>query len=193
MAGESRSRWRRHADAVIANVLDSLPAGASPEQKRAACNEAYPFGERAMLPYKHWLAALRSVFGGGQRKKKMARVLPMPAPQKDATLFALLIGYRENPKNDARRLVIADWLDEHDDPRADRVRRIEPTAEDVRRLVSRHWMRSSNGEGRWYPSAEDVTLQLTGQLLIVDPEIKAAAAMERCAQTLALFGGRIAP
>ena len=56
----ARSQWRTHADRVIAQVLKGLPADASDAEKRKAVEAAYPFGERRMLPYRHWRAAVRA-------------------------------------------------------------------------------------------------------------------------------------
>lgn len=45
------------ARAVIGQVHASLPATATFKERKAALHAAYPFGERAMWPYKAWCKA----------------------------------------------------------------------------------------------------------------------------------------
>jgi hypothetical protein len=49
-----RNSWSVRARQVIAEVLSSLPPGASEKAVRAALRYAYPFGERENWPYKMW-------------------------------------------------------------------------------------------------------------------------------------------
>lgn len=60
---ETKSRWRAHASAVIRRVLAELPPDTSLEAKKKAISAAYPFGERAMHPYKIWLSEVRKQLG----------------------------------------------------------------------------------------------------------------------------------
>ncbi len=57
MAEYSESRWRNLAAPIIAEVLRRFPED-SPERRRAL-KDAYPFGERAMHPYKIWLSEIK--------------------------------------------------------------------------------------------------------------------------------------
>jgi hypothetical protein len=43
---------------------------------RRKLREAYPFGERAMLPYKVWLDEIRRVYPWAKRKPKMPPLRP---------------------------------------------------------------------------------------------------------------------
>lgn len=54
-----RTSWRYRARVVIERVLDQLPAGTSEAEAKKAISDAYPFGERAMHPYKVWLSEVR--------------------------------------------------------------------------------------------------------------------------------------
>lgn len=55
------SSWRDISLSTIAAALAGLPPDATLEQKRAAIDAAYPFGQRSHWPYKAWLAARRDV------------------------------------------------------------------------------------------------------------------------------------
>ncbi len=46
--------WAETASKVIAKVHAELPADADYKTRKAALSKAYPFGERAMSPYKTW-------------------------------------------------------------------------------------------------------------------------------------------
>lgn len=50
----AESQWRVRSRQVIARVMASVPADATLPQVRRLLREAYPFGERAMHPYKMW-------------------------------------------------------------------------------------------------------------------------------------------
>ena len=56
------STWRDIAKPIIAKVLYEN-AGCSEKQIRKALREAYPFGERAMWPYKVWLDEIKRQTG----------------------------------------------------------------------------------------------------------------------------------
>jgi hypothetical protein len=62
-----KSHWRTYAAPIIAAVLKET-AGQDERAIRKALTAAYPFGERAMHPYKMWLAEVRA-----QRGKQSAR------------------------------------------------------------------------------------------------------------------------
>lgn len=55
--------WRDEAWRVMGTVrAESLAAGKNPEEIAKAIDAAYPFGERAMWPYKAWLSARKEFF-----------------------------------------------------------------------------------------------------------------------------------
>lgn len=58
------SYWLREARSTIAAALEKLPPEASPEEKLAAIDAAYPFGPRQYDPYKQWLKARREYLAG---------------------------------------------------------------------------------------------------------------------------------
>lgn len=70
----SESRWRTLARRAIKAALNSLPDDATEKQIRRAIFDAYPFGTRELLPYKHWLteqkAALKKLGISGKAKVK---------------------------------------------------------------------------------------------------------------------------
>lgn len=51
--------WATEARATIAEAHRSLPENATLDERKAAVDAAYPFGERAYSPYKTWLKARR--------------------------------------------------------------------------------------------------------------------------------------
>lgn len=53
--------WRTQAHAVLLALRPTLE-GLDPQEARKRISEAYPFGERAMHPYKVWLSEVRAVF-----------------------------------------------------------------------------------------------------------------------------------
>lgn len=67
-----RSSWREYARPIIQAVLRET-AGQSEREIRKALIEAYPFGERAMHPYKMWLKEIAVQRG---------RIKPAKAPRK---------------------------------------------------------------------------------------------------------------
>ena len=56
----SRSQWREYSREVIRETLAELPATVTPDEAKKAISAAYPFGERAMHPYKIWLSEVRN-------------------------------------------------------------------------------------------------------------------------------------
>ena len=54
--------WREHAAPIIARVI-AEHQGESEKQIRAALRDAYPYGERAMWPYKVWCSEVRGQLG----------------------------------------------------------------------------------------------------------------------------------
>lgn len=75
----SKSRWREYARPIIARVLAET-AGQDEKVIRRALVEAYPFGERAMHPYKIWCDEVRR-----QRGRK-----PEREPEAPGGLLALM-------------------------------------------------------------------------------------------------------
>jgi uncharacterized protein (TIGR02996 family) len=142
------SPWRVISRRVIDATLAALPPDADDKAKRKALRDHYPFGERAMLPYKVWLSEVRKVLGPtcpakpasvsfvlvGSRFVVWCEWCKVGYPRvrtrgclacaryietlerlaADADGQALLRGIRENPGEAHRRLIFADWLDEHD-------------------------------------------------------------------------------
>ena len=83
------SSWRDRCRPVIARVLKAT-AGKPEKEIRAALREAYPFGERAMHPYKVWLDEIKR-----QRKLKPPRPhlkKPLPADPPDERQLELFEG-----------------------------------------------------------------------------------------------------
>lgn len=62
------STWRERAAPIIANEL-ALHKNSSEQELRRALREAYPFGERAMWPYKVWLDEIRRQRGLKAKKR----------------------------------------------------------------------------------------------------------------------------
>ena len=56
------SRWRDRARPIIARVIADNP-GLPVEELRKLISAEYPFGERAMHPYKIWLDEVRTQLG----------------------------------------------------------------------------------------------------------------------------------
>ena len=197
----SQSRWRRHADQVIADVLREMPAGATLDERRAACDRAYPFGERHYLPYKHWLAAMRAQFGEARPRKRKMKELPRPKPTGNQTVDGLLAALRESPLDTTTRLMLADAVEEFLRMSGERIRKAQPKADDV---MQRLWpgsktvyrgtaaeMRSEvhSSHGGFIMLVRDLCDMIEGRTLLVDPEIARAAEIERTAAVLRMFGG----
>lgn len=56
-----KSYWYRASVAAIEKALASVPNDTSPAQVRRIVADAYPFGPRAMWPYKKWCEAQRDM------------------------------------------------------------------------------------------------------------------------------------
>lgn len=67
------NRWRDACAPIIEDVLARTLAG-TPE-RRKALRDAYPFGERAMWPYKVWLDEIARQTG---RKPRYPQGVPVP-------------------------------------------------------------------------------------------------------------------
>lgn len=199
--GASRSRWRREADRVILGVLRDMPATATAKEKRAACNAVFPFGQKRYHPYRQWLASLRTLIPDDVPKKARTKDygLPVPKPTGHLQLDALLAGYRDEPTDDGRHLIIADWLEEHSHGLAGDVRRAQPLTEDV---ASRLWPKSKvvhgdnpHGGIRWICDSRGGKVMplrqledmVHGKTLLVVPEIQDAINVERCRVVLKWF------
>lgn len=74
----SQSHWRRISREVIEATLAALPADAPLKEKRKAVSAAYPFGERAMHPYKMWCKEVQAALGKSREKKStgVVRICP---------------------------------------------------------------------------------------------------------------------
>lgn len=77
MAPATHSRWRQESRRVIETTLADLartePA-ADNRRKRAVLRDAYPFGERAMHPYKCWCQEVRLALGAKPKAAENPRV-----------------------------------------------------------------------------------------------------------------------
>lgn len=62
-----KSHWRERSKAVIAEVLQQQQ-GKTDKEIRAALRDAYPFGQRAMHPYKIWCDEVKVQLGLKKRK-----------------------------------------------------------------------------------------------------------------------------
>lgn len=65
--------WAQIADETIRKTLAGLPKDITPEEKRKAVEAAYPFGERAMHPYKIWRKRVQFHLGPSERKRAADR------------------------------------------------------------------------------------------------------------------------
>lgn len=68
------SRWNDIARRVIADTLATIPPGTPPHLVRKIVSAAYPFGERAMFPYKCWLVEVRKALGPAKKEEKQKPV-----------------------------------------------------------------------------------------------------------------------
>ena len=59
--------WREQSLKVIRGVVADNP-NASNDELRKIVSDAYPFGKRAMFPYKAWLKAVEQVLGPSKKK-----------------------------------------------------------------------------------------------------------------------------
>lgn len=85
--------WSRIARDTIGAVHASLPSDADLPTRTKAVDEAYPFGEREMWPYKAWLKARRSylmLYGYSPKGMVAAEPLPLLSPLERAKARALL-------------------------------------------------------------------------------------------------------
>lgn len=73
-----RKTWRQHCAPIIASVI-AENKGLNNKELRAKIREAYPYGERAMHPYKIWCDEV---------KKQLARHFSKNAPAVQTGLFA---------------------------------------------------------------------------------------------------------
>ena len=80
--------WRERSRQVIAEVMASVPADATLPQARRLLREAYPFGERAMHPYKVWCSEQRKAIN--QWRKKDEERKPDPHGAKCGVRMSLL-------------------------------------------------------------------------------------------------------
>lgn len=64
--------WREHCAPIISAVL-AATKGQTEKEIKKALREAYPYGERAMHPYKIWCDEIKIQRGLKKRKKKGGR------------------------------------------------------------------------------------------------------------------------
>jgi len=78
------SHWRDTARRVIRETLATLPPDADAKAKRAALKDAYPFGPRALHPYKVWLDEVRvQVDSKTPPEKRSAETLKRQTAQRE--------------------------------------------------------------------------------------------------------------
>ena len=65
-----KSSWRSFCAPIIAKVLEETK-GQSEKEIRAALSEKYPFGQRAMHPYKIWLDEIDRQLHPERRRSKI--------------------------------------------------------------------------------------------------------------------------
>lgn len=70
--------WRQTAAPIIAKVIRKHGTE-DMEALRAALRDAYPFGERAYLPYKIWCDEVRAQLGLKKRVPKSVDGEPLPS------------------------------------------------------------------------------------------------------------------
>lgn len=75
----SESRWRLASRGAIAQALEGVADKSDEKAVRKALFDAYPFGQREMLPYKMWLSEQKKAlerlgFGGAKTKAKPLEV-----------------------------------------------------------------------------------------------------------------------
>ncbi len=75
---ETDSTWRRHADKILSRLFAD---GRTPTDREI--RDAYPFGERAMWPYKVWLEEVRW-FKAGCPDRPIRRPAAVALPGQEA-------------------------------------------------------------------------------------------------------------
>lgn len=75
-----KSPWRMYARQVIRRVREENP-GLEDKALRRKVSEAYPFGERAMHPYKIWLDEVARTFGTKKKKHKVSKDVNYNQPE----------------------------------------------------------------------------------------------------------------
>jgi hypothetical protein len=69
------TQWRAISARIVYDVLERTK-GQTPAEIRKALKEAYPFGERAMHPYKVWLDEIRRQTKGKLSTRKPKDIVP---------------------------------------------------------------------------------------------------------------------
>jgi len=70
--------WAGEALEVINRVHQSLPVDATLAERKKALDAAYPFGCRAMWPYKAWLKQRRQYLGKYGYRRQAKRLAETP-------------------------------------------------------------------------------------------------------------------
>ena len=66
------SKWCNISRLVIQQLISENP-GCTVDEMRKLVSEAYPFGQRAMHPYKVWLSTVREILGPSPKALKAQR------------------------------------------------------------------------------------------------------------------------
>ncbi len=56
----TKSNWRMYTNKVIVDVITKNPTVREEKELRRLISKAYPFGERAMHPYKIWCSEVKN-------------------------------------------------------------------------------------------------------------------------------------
>lgn len=186
----------------VQGILASLPLDATDKEKRMALRPHAPGPYAPATERQAWSAAVREVLGPVRKSKEQCLDMPALLDTGDETLNGLLAGYRDNPTDSFRRLVIADRLEElGQDGRARLVRAMKPNVEDVARRLwpwsylshviytrpreTREEVRSVYG-GLIMP-VRDLCDMMESRTLLVDPQVAEATEIERALAVLRLF------
>jgi len=178
------SRWRAHALQVVRETLAALPPTATLKEKLAALHDAYPFGERRYLPHRHWCRVVRETLDYDRATApltvpRLKFKADPPVPTGYEPFLAAMIA---DPADAARRLIFSDFLEEQGDTRASAVRNPEVTDRAV--LVRLRWHQRGN-HAKLTALIRD---QRAGAVLLVDPDVPWAVAVESTVAALQLFG-----
>ena len=198
MATTSRSTWKQRALACVQSILASLPLEATDKEKRMALRPHAPGQYAPATERKAWQAAVRSVLSQPAAPLDKVKLLDT----RDDILNGLLAGYRDNPTDGFRRLVIADRLEElGQEGLARMVRALMPKMVDVaRRLwpgsylahVTYRFPRETCEEvrsvyGGLITPVRDLCDMMEGRTLLIDPQVAEATEIERALSVLRLF------
>jgi hypothetical protein len=205
MGGEAVAKivsdWRREAEAIVRATLALLPDGATITEKRRALRQAYPWGAREHHPYRIWCDVARKELGitrlstGGELGP-----FPDPTPTGNRDLDRARLTLARAPDDALALCALADVLEEQGDQRAEAIRTLTPSPENV---ASRLWpgctfvaylprgatdhVEEIRHRGCRVATVASIRHEIAGAYLLTDPAVTRAAAVERAALALALL------